>query len=68
MALATDDGSDLLPLILGWINTGRVVCAGVEEDDTTTWRIFDCLGHSIEIKTLCLGGKVWVVFDRELDV
>lgn len=55
------DSGDLGPLLLGWVNTGWVVSAGVEEDGRSWGGSLKVGNHAIDIKTLGLLVEVSVV-------
>ena len=42
--------ADLLPLLLGRVNTSGVVCASVEQDNAALWHGLDVGNHAIEVK------------------
>ena len=66
-ALAHDDG-ELLPLVLGEVDTGRVVGAGVEEDDGTSRGLADAVQHAIEVEAFRLRIEVGVGGEGETDI
>lgn len=66
-ALAHQRG-DLAPLVLRGVDTGWVVCAGVQEDDGSSRRRPQRLEHAIEVKTLGFLGEVGVVGELKADV
>ena len=45
-----DSVADLPPLLLGRVNTSRVVCAGVEKDNAALGHGLDVGDHSIEVE------------------
>ena len=51
--LLLKESRQFLPLFLGWIDTSRVVCAGMEEDDAVIRRLRYRLLHSSKIETFC---------------
>lgn len=55
------DFCDLLPLILGWVDAGGVVGAGVEQDYGAGGRCLQRAEHAVEVKALGLGGEVGVL-------
>ena len=55
--LGLDDVEDLVPLGLSWVDTGWVVCAGVEEDEGVVLGSLEVILHAFEIEAL--GG--WLV-------
>lgn len=56
----TDHSSNQFPLLLGRVDTGRVVGAGVEDDDGAGGGLAQRRDHAIEVQTLGLRGKVRV--------
>ena len=52
IVLACLDGiADLLPLFRGWVNTGGVVGACVQQEHASFWSCSNVLDHALEIKT-----------------
>ena len=51
--LLLQESRQFLPLFLGWIDTSRVVCAGMEEDDAVIRSLRYRLLHSSKIETFC---------------
>ena len=68
MGAGADGRGDGAPLVLGWVDTGGVVGAGVEEDDGALRGGFDGGDHAVEVEAFGLGGEVGVGFYREVDV
>ena len=66
--LRLDHLSNLLPLLLGSIDTGRVVGACVQNDNATLGRILQSTDHAIEVEALGLLGEVRVCLVLEADV
>ena len=64
LLLGTDIG-DLLPLLLGWVDTSWVVGAGVEEDGGAWNSVLEIGEHSADIKTLGLLVEVSVLSDLD---
>lgn len=62
------DGCDLFPLVLGGIDAGGVVGAGVEEDDGAGGRCLQRMEHAVEVEAFCLLVEVGVGGDFEADV
>lgn len=62
------DGCDLFPLVLGRVDAGGVVGAGVEEDDRAGRRCLQRLEHTGEIEAFGLFGEVGVGGQLEADV
>lgn len=67
LAVAHDDG-DLLPLVLGEVDAGGVVGAGVQQDDGAGRGGAQGGQHAVEVEALGLGGEVGVVGELEADV
>lgn len=63
VALLLDDVRDLLPLLLGRVNTGRVVSASVEEEDTAVGGTLDVSNQTLKVKTDGLLVVVAVLLD-----
>ena len=59
---------DVLPLFLGGIDTGRIMSAGMEEDDGTRRGSAQGGDHAIEVEALGLRGEVGVVGEGESDI
>jgi hypothetical protein len=68
LGLALHERGNLLPLVLGRVDTCGVVCASVKQDDTAFWSLLYRLDHTLEVKTLGLSREVWVVLDGKLDI
>lgn len=62
MTLGQEDVGNFLPLLPGRINSGRVVCAGVEQDDRLSRNRLEELGVGGEAKSDDLRVVVRVVF------
>ena len=62
------DGGNLFPLILSRVDTGGVVCAGVEKDDAAFGCRLEGAEHAVKVEALGLLAEVWVVLDWEVDV
>lgn len=45
---------DLLPLLLGWVDTSWVVCASVEEEDGSLLSTLDISNHALKVKPNCI--------------
>ena len=67
VALAHGHG-DVLPLFLGGVDTGRIMSAGMEEDDGTGRGSAQGGDHAIEVEALGLRGEVGVVGEGESDI
>ena len=67
VALAHGHG-DVLPLFLGGVDTGRIMSAGMEEDDGTGRGSAQGGDHAIEVEALGLRGEVGVVGEGEADI
>ena len=57
MVLSLDDVEDLFPLLGGWVNTGWVVSADVQQNDGVVLGVLQVLGESLKVETLGL----WIV-------
>lgn len=68
LATLAHECGDLLPLLLRGVDTGRVVCAGVEEDDGAGRRCPQRGHHAVKVEALGLGGEVGVVGEGEADI
>ena len=55
------DFEDLFPLVFGWVYTGGVVGAGVEEDCGAGGAFGEILEHAFDIETFSGGFKVSIV-------
>lgn len=66
--LLLDDIRDLLPLLLGGINTSRVVGASVEKEDTALRGSLDVSNHTLEVETDGLLVVVAVLLDLKTGV
>lgn len=62
------DGGDLFPLVLGGIDAGGVVGAGVQEDHGAGGRCLQRGEHAVEVEALCLLVEVGVGGELEADV
>ena len=65
--LAHDDG-ELFPLVLGEVDTSRVVSTGVEEDDGAGGGLTDAVQHAVEVEAFRLGVEVGVGCEGEADI
>lgn len=61
-------GGDLFPLVLGGVDAGRVMRAGVEQDDAAGRGGAEGVDHAVEVEALGFGGEVRVVGERETDI
>ena len=68
VALFLDHRGDLLPLLGGRVDTGRVVRAGVQEHDAVVRSSLEIGDHAIEVKTDGLLVVVLVLLDLETGV
>ena len=68
VALLLDDVADLLPLLLGRVDAGGVVGAGVEEEDAALRGSLDVCEHTSEVKTDSVLVVVAVLFDGEAGI
>lgn len=64
----TQDDRDLLPLVLGQVDAGGVVGAGVQDDNGAGWSFAQGTEHAVEVETFGFGGEVGVVGELEADV
>ena len=67
-AAGAHDGGDLFPLVLGEVDAGGVVRAGVEEDDGAGGGGVEGAEHAGEVEAFGLGVEVGVVGEGEADV
>jgi len=65
--LLEEDG-EFFPLLLGGVDAGGVVGAGVEENDTSVWSSEDGLFHAGKVEAFGFFGKVGVGCDGQFDV
>lgn len=63
--LLLDEVAELLPLSLGGINTGRVVCTSVQQDDGTLGRSLDIRLHTLKVESNGRLVKVLVLLDLQ---
>lgn len=68
VVLLADHLGDLAPLLLGGVDAGGVVGAGMEKDDTTVWGGGDGSLHAVDIEAFCLLVKVRVGGDGHAHV
>lgn len=69
VVVALLDGiADLLPLLLGGVNTSRVVGASVEQDNAALGHLLDVCDHAIEVKANGVLVVVAVLLDLEAAV
>src|SRR5580704_536882 len=54
MLLFLDNVADLLPLLLGRINSGRIMSAGVQQYDRLLGSGFEISDHAIEVQPNCV--------------
>lgn len=59
---------DLLPLVLGQVDAGGVVGAGVQDDDGAGRSFAQGTEHAVEVEAFGFGGKVGVVGESEADI
>lgn len=64
-ALCLADGRELGPVLWFWVNAGRVVCAGVEEDNVTFVQPLQVRLHAVPVKAV--GGWVVVLVENWFD-
>ena len=64
----SDSLSDLLPLSLRRVDTGWIVCTGMEEDNAAFGGRLDRIEHASKIETLSADAEVGICFDRETDI
>lgn len=68
VAVSLDDLADLLPLLLGGVDAGRVVGAGVEEEDAALGGGLDVGNHALEVEADGVLVVVAVLFNLEAGV
>lgn len=68
MLLALHHLRNLLPLLLGWVDAGRIVRTGVQEDDGVLRCRLDGRQHAADVERLGLWVEVWVGAEREADI
>ena len=61
MVLGLDDVEDLFPLFGGWVNTGWVVSADVQENNGVVLGLLQVFSETFEVETLGVGVVVTVV-------
>lgn len=68
MRFLLQKNGQFLPLFLSRVDTGRIVCAGMEEDDAVVRSFGDRLLHSSKIEAFCGFRKVGVGCDGNRDI
>lgn len=68
MLLLSDNDSQLLPLVEGRVDTGRVMGARVQQDNGTLGSSLDGSLHALKVEAIGLLGEVRVVGNLETDV
>lgn len=68
MLLLSDNDSQLLPLVEGRVDTGRVMGARVQQDNRTVGSSLDGSLHALKVQAIGLLGEVRVVGNLEANV
>jgi hypothetical protein len=68
MLLLLDNVADLLPLLLGRVNPGRIMSAGVQQYDRLLGSGFEISDHAIEVQPNCVLVVVPVLLHRQARV
>ena len=68
VSLVLDDLADLLPLLLGRVNTGGVVGAGMEQEDATLGSGLDVGNQALEVEADGVLVVVAVLLDLEAGI
>lgn len=63
-----DDLADLLPLLRGWVDTGRVVGASVEHDHAVVRSSLEISNHTVEVESDGVLVVVFVLLDLQTSI